>query len=186
VGLAALRVLDRTGARTLGVEQRQQAADVDRLTRAVEHVLRPGIRDVDPQRLAHQIEVDHGDRQPAVQRRDVAGVDRRVDRRHAIRRGFNKIFGGGLAAAGRLEAAVAQQVAHRRAHAVVAAQRGGEVEGEAGEQLRRRGQVGERAREHGDEGAEVEQRVGCDGQHGGGGDPSGRRRSRSAGESETT
>jgi len=99
-----------------------------------------------------------------MQRGDIACIDREVDAGHALAGGLQQIFGGGLAAAGRLEdAAVAEQVADGGADVLVAVYRGiGVARREAGQERRRRGQLAERTREGRDERAQVEQRMRSD------------------------
>jgi hypothetical protein len=101
VGLGPLRVLDGAGARALGVPQRDEAADVDDLTRGVEDVRglvrREGDAELDPRGGTARPKVDDADRQAAVQGGDVAGVDGGVDRAElAVAHGFDKNSEAGL------------------------------------------------------------------------------------------
>jgi hypothetical protein len=106
----ALRVLDRGRADALVVEEADEPARVEHLPRRVERIRRALRRDRDAERADRAIEIDDADREPAMQRDEVARIDRDVDRRQRLR----EVLARRLVASGGLEPAVPQQIANCR------------------------------------------------------------------------
>jgi hypothetical protein len=121
----------------------------------------PAAHTAEPAAPTVQIEIDHADRQPAVQRDVVARVDQRVDLREPpLGVGADQVLRRRLAAARRLVAAVAQQRPHLGAHLI-----GDRRVGWRRRRQRRRRQRLERRRQPHHERAHVEQRVRRHGDH---------------------
>src|SRR5690606_17107134 len=136
------------------------AVEADLLAGRVEHVARAFAGHVDAERGRGPVEVHDADGEAAVEGDGVAGVDGGVDGAEgALLGGAHEVLRGGLAAARRLVAPLAEEVADGRAYLLIPRQRGVGVEAEEVGEPRRRRRCSERRGERGGEGADGESGV---------------------------